>query len=135
MSGCLAENILLDFVEGRLSTAATGELHRHVDGCPSCRALLREVGGAFFEAGDGSAGAQVQALLDPSSLSLPAPEPSATSSRGSVRADAGLRRSRRVSVRAGARVGKYRAVRQIGVGGMGVVFEALHEQLRRRVAI
>jgi serine/threonine-protein kinase len=31
--------------------------------------------------------------------------------------------------------GKYRIVRKLGSGGMGVVFEAMHEKLRQRVAI
>ena len=32
-------------------------------------------------------------------------------------------------------LGKYRVIRQVGEGGMGVVFEALHERLDQRVAL
>lgn len=34
-----------------------------------------------------------------------------------------------------SRIGPYRIVRQLGEGGMGAVFEAVHEQIERRVAI
>lgn len=32
-------------------------------------------------------------------------------------------------------IGPYRVIRQIGEGGMGVVYEAVHENIERRVAI
>ncbi len=35
----------------------------------------------------------------------------------------------------GQRIGNYRVMRKIGEGGMGAVFEAIHEQIERRVAI
>ena len=35
----------------------------------------------------------------------------------------------------GQSVGGYRIVRQLGEGGMGMVFEALHEQIGKRAAI
>jgi serine/threonine-protein kinase len=35
----------------------------------------------------------------------------------------------------GQRIGKYRIVRKIGQGGMGAVFEAVHEEIGRRAAI
>src|SRR5690349_19307479 len=32
-------------------------------------------------------------------------------------------------------IGPYRIIRQLGAGGMGAVFEAVHESIERRVAI
>lgn len=35
----------------------------------------------------------------------------------------------------GCHIGPYRIVRQLGTGGMGTVYEALHETIERRVAV
>lgn len=35
----------------------------------------------------------------------------------------------------GTRVGKYRLVRQLGEGGMGVVYEAVREDIAQRAAL
>ena len=35
----------------------------------------------------------------------------------------------------GQHIGPYRVVREIGRGGMGAVFEAVHTQIERKVAI
>lgn len=39
------------------------------------------------------------------------------------------------SLRPGQHIGSYRVVRQLGTGGMGAVYEAVHTQIERRVAI
>jgi serine/threonine protein kinase/WD40 repeat protein len=41
----------------------------------------------------------------------------------------------RFTVQLGKRLGEYRIIREIGRGGMGIVYEALQESLHRRVAI
>ncbi|MCS6914240.1 MAG: serine/threonine-protein kinase [Myxococcales bacterium] len=126
MAGCLAENTLVEFVEGRLNAEAMASLHRHVDVCSACRALLREVSEAFLHGPPGPA--------DRESPSLPGVAEAAAPSSVSAR-EGGQRPRRKVALRPGDRVGQYRILRQVGIGGMGVVFEAVHEQLRRRVAI
>ena len=40
-----------------------------------------------------------------------------------------------VSVREGDLIGEFRLVRLLGAGGMGAVFEAVHETIGKRVAI
>lgn len=40
-----------------------------------------------------------------------------------------------VLLQAGQKVGNYRVVRQLGQGGMGAVFEAVHHYIERRAAI
>jgi serine/threonine protein kinase len=39
------------------------------------------------------------------------------------------------AVLAGTRLGKYEIVRLLGAGGMGAVYEAVHTQIGKRVAI
>ncbi|MEM0926283.1 MAG: protein kinase, partial [Planctomycetota bacterium] len=41
----------------------------------------------------------------------------------------------RLQLRPGRDFGEYRITREIGFGGMGVVYEAIHEPLQRRVAL
>jgi serine/threonine-protein kinase len=40
-----------------------------------------------------------------------------------------------VGLRAGLRIGQYRIVRELGRGGMGLVYEAQHERIGQRVAV
>ncbi|MDB4971104.1 MAG: High-affnity carbon uptake protein Hat/HatR [Myxococcales bacterium] len=40
MSACPSEQIILDFLDGRLDAQRGAAVHEHVDGCASCRALL-----------------------------------------------------------------------------------------------
>lgn len=46
-----------------------------------------------------------------------------------------LERARKIEARVPERFGKYRVCRQIGIGQFGLVYEAIDEQLNRRVAI
>src|SRR4051812_37299604 len=39
-SECLGENLIVEFLDGKLSPAATSEVERHVDRCADCRRLL-----------------------------------------------------------------------------------------------
>ena len=40
MSACPSEQQIVDFLDGKLGPAKGSEVHRHVDGCTACRALL-----------------------------------------------------------------------------------------------
>src|SRR5258707_6208029 len=40
MSACPPEQIIVDFLDGRLGPVKGAEVHKHVDGCAQCRALL-----------------------------------------------------------------------------------------------
>src|SRR6185295_16751799 len=64
MGACPSENLLAQFVEGKLSGAALADLTAHLDGCDECRlaaaavmALTPTLPGTLPHPGEGRAGA------------------------------------------------------------------------------
>src|SRR5262245_53834463 len=104
-STCPSDDTVLDLVEGRLDGGERERIDRHCAECDRCRALL-------IQLGRGAGGY------------------SRTLSAGEAAGEAP-----RALPREGERVAGYRIVRPLGVGGMGAVFEAVHETIGRRVAI
>jgi tetratricopeptide (TPR) repeat protein len=102
---CLDDNTLAAFLGGTLSTADRAEVERHVETCPTCRALVAEL----LKQERSTSGEPNDTL--PSSQPRPsAPKP-------------------------GRAIGRYVLQELIGQGGMGAVYSAYDPVLERKVAL
>ncbi|MFO0679451.1 MAG: protein kinase [Polyangiaceae bacterium] len=111
---CLTEATVLALVDGSLAESRRTEVEAHMASCTECRALVSELAkdehlgrGATVSAPDAG----------------PAPAPKAASDGKEPLAEGDL---------VG---GKYRVLRRLGAGGMGIVLAAEHEVLRQKVAL
>jgi predicted Ser/Thr protein kinase len=109
---CANADTLAGLVAGALPEGERAAIATHAASCKRCHALLDE-------------------LLDSSSGRPVTPAGRDDTTHGD---DSSGERAR-VSLRPGARVGRYVIEERIGAGGMGVVFSATDSELHRRVAI
>ncbi len=108
MSGCLGDDTIASFVEGRLESERDAVVRAHIASCDACRQLVADATpvGAAAEPSDAEAGASTRS---PATLDF---------------------------VRAGATIaGKYEIRHRLGEGGMGAVAAAWHVELNRVVAL
>ncbi|MHB8872751.1 MAG: tetratricopeptide repeat protein [Myxococcaceae bacterium] len=103
---CPDEDLLLDFLEGRVAPERAGELGAHTESCRSCRRAL--VALERLRSADGLA---------------------PTVTPGSTAPDPGH------EIRAGATLGRYVVRERVGAGAMGVVYAAHDPALDRKVAL
>ncbi|WP_394840965.1 protein kinase [Pendulispora brunnea] len=112
--GCLEEGVILDFIQGQLSTPDFEEAEAHLARCTECRELV-------------------------STLARGLGTTSATNETGELRdvAFAPARQDARAAPVAPGELiaGKYRVERLLGHGGMGVVVAATHVHLGHKVAL
>jgi serine/threonine protein kinase/Tfp pilus assembly protein PilF len=129
---CPDDDVLRRLVLGQLSDAEAGPLEEHLAHCDRCAevlqtlqprdALTHGLQQARGAAGELSEGPLVQRLVQ-QLRALPTPP----SGPDAAAADA--------AVAAGMPLGDFRLVRELGRGGMGVVYEAEQLSLARRVAL
>src|SRR5262245_18244956 len=91
-AGCLPEDTVSEFVEGRLSESAARKVKSHMARCGECLRVVAEAAKFLFEE---------------QSKSIGAAEPRSTVNAGAV-------------LPRGAPVGRYVVIDLIGTGGMGV---------------
>ena len=111
---------------GKLNDAAATAIAQHLEGCLSCRKAVEKVAGDTFLGLVRAAKAPASAAPSsptplPKDRKLGAPQTPATPPPGLPPELAGH--------------AKYRIVRELGRGGMGVVYQAEHIQMERLVAI
>ncbi|MBL8743058.1 MAG: protein kinase [Myxococcales bacterium] len=104
---CPDTEALCGMVEGRLDGADRGALERHLEGCSLCRRALIEVGHALApSAADAKPADAARSTHTPSLEPGPA-----------------------------KKLGRYEIRREVGLGGMGVVYEGWDPALGRRIAL
>jgi putative intracellular protease/amidase len=109
---------LADFAVGRLAPAERAEIERHLARCPHCSQLLREVPNDTF----------IERLRKANAPQANTPAPTGATRPGGAAADP------KVPVEL-ANHSRYRIVRALGAGGMGMVFQAEHRLMERPVAL
>jgi tRNA A-37 threonylcarbamoyl transferase component Bud32/tetratricopeptide (TPR) repeat protein len=110
---CLSDEEIAGYVEHRGSASDVETIERHLDACASCRGVVVEFTRAFVRSEPASAARSMETIEDaPPTFEDPI----------------------RVVAR-GTKIARYVVVRELGRGGMGLVYEAYDPELDRKVAV
>ena len=127
---CLSDRELSEFVEGRIEASRVEQIAEHLEGCGDCQStvvMLGEQSDTFIQ--------QLRLPAVPDSLET---EDACQAAVERLAAGAAETRSGATAALPPSeieQVGPYHIRGQLGVGGMGTVFEAVHTKLKRSVAL
>jgi serine/threonine protein kinase len=116
VSACLDDSAIAELLDDQLDADARHEVDRHIEGCQACRKLVAEL----------ARGAP--------SPSLTAPPSHAPSTNAPERVSPDIEDLAHAFL-PGARLGRYVVLSLVGMGGLGMVYEAYDPDLDRRVAL
>jgi len=117
--GCVGDDMVVALVEGDLPADRKEAIQTHLDDCDACRELVAHAAHALIPTVDeGLPPDPALEATHPSEMDLGPSDMSTPDSLGP-----------------GALLGRYRIIRRLGAGAMGIVFAAEHLDLRRPVAL
>ena len=129
---CPNPDVLADYVLGRVSDTELSGIASHVEACPACQSQLETL--------DGLSDSVVTCLRRAAALGQTDPDDSllkeVLSRIGSITSTAAPASPDHFQAAALPRqLGQYQLVEELGHGGMGDVYKALHTKLKRTVAV
>lgn len=131
---CLAEQVLLDYVAGRLAEEERRRIEEHLSGCQKCRDAASWIEANLLLPLDEDETEQVPEIRQEPSPETYETEASVTEPFGEAQFDINWLAPPNDESSLG-RLGNHDIQAVVGYGGMGVVFKAYDERLRRIVAI
>ncbi len=117
---CLRPEEIGELFADRLSATEVDRVESHLDSCDACRQLIGELAAASVPAGPAVGTERLGTEHASATVDEKTPVPEAAQARGPATGDM---------------IGRYRVIRRLGAGGMGLVLLAEDVDLKRQVAL